>query len=134
MRPFFYNMEVIKAYDDGSILEKEVISLSPEDIIAKFQNGVKNLTALSLQTNIPTELTVPNFILNGFKNLAAIGLQIDHKFKQLQGAQSHAPAAEHKEHAKKDDKKEEKPKKEEKVVEAPKEEEPEVDMGGLFDF
>jgi hypothetical protein len=41
-------MDVIAAYDSGSVLDKDVISLSPDDILAKFSEGVKNLTAVSV--------------------------------------------------------------------------------------
>lgn len=131
MKPFFYNMLVIAAYDNGAVLGKDVIGLSPDDILQKFSQGVKNLTALSLQANIPTEASVPHFVTNAFKNLAAIGMQVNYKFKQIADAGKAAPAA--KKEEKKEDKKKEEPKKE-----APKQEEPpkeeEVDMGGLFDF
>lgn len=74
-------MEIISAYDNGSVLDKDIISLSYDDILEKFSEGVKNLTAISLEANIPTELAVPHFITNAFKNLAAIGLQTNYKFK-----------------------------------------------------
>lgn len=48
MKPFFYNMSVIACYDSGAVLDKDVISLSPEDILSKFSEGVKNLTAISI--------------------------------------------------------------------------------------
>lgn len=48
IKPFFYNMNIISAYDSGSILGPEVISLSTNDILDKFRSGVKNLTALSM--------------------------------------------------------------------------------------
>jgi large subunit ribosomal protein LP0 len=86
IKPFQYGMEVIGAYDNGAILSKEVCAITSDEILSKFQSGVKNLTALSVQTGIATELTVPHFIVNAFKNLAAIGLQIDYKFKQILSA------------------------------------------------
>jgi len=46
----------------------------------------KNITALSLATKIPTELSIPHLVIDSFKNLAAIGLNINYQFAQLQGA------------------------------------------------
>jgi len=125
-------MEVIGAYDNGAVLSKEVCAITPEEIISKFQSGVKNLTALSVQSGIATELTVPHFVSNAFKNLAAIGLQIDYKFKQIANAQAAsatvvaAPKVEKKEApaAKKVEVKKEEPKEEEEDFGG---------MGGLFD-
>ena len=43
-------MNVFSCYDNGAILNQDVISLSPSDIIGRFQAGVKNLAAISLET------------------------------------------------------------------------------------
>ncbi len=110
MKPFFYNMQVIAAYDNGAVLSKEVIGLSPDDILEKFAVGVKNITALSLQANIPTEASAPHFVVNAFKNLAAIGMQIDYKFKQIANASAKSAAPAPKKEDKKDEKKKEEPK------------------------
>lgn len=75
VKPFSYGMEIISVYDDGSVLTPEVISISPDDIIRKFQTGVANITALSMELGIPTEASVPHLIANAFKNLAAISMQ-----------------------------------------------------------
>lgn len=88
-------MKVIAAYNNGSILNEEVISLSSEEIVKKFQSAVSNLTGLSLESGIPTQLSVPQFISNAFKNIAAIGLNINYQFAQLASAQS-APKVEEK--------------------------------------
>jgi len=130
IKPFQYGMEVVGAYDNGAILSKEVCAITPEEILSKFHAGVKNLTALSLQTGIATELSVPHFVINAFKNLAAIGLQIDYKFKQIATAQAAAAAAPKGGAAKEAAAA---PKKEAPKVEEPKEEEEDMDMGGLFD-
>jgi large subunit ribosomal protein LP0 len=130
IKPFQYGMEVIGAYDGGAVLSKEVCAITPDEILSRFQAGVRNLTALSLQTGIASELTVPHFIGNAFKNLAAIGLQIGYNFKQIANAQAAGAAAPAKDAgkaaapAKKEEPKKEEPK---------QEEEEEVDMGGLFD-
>jgi len=44
------------------------------------------LTGLSLATGIPTELSIPHLLIDSFKNLAAIGLNINYEFKQLKNA------------------------------------------------
>lgn len=41
-------MEVLCVYDNGSILTPEIVALSDTDILARFSNGLKNLTALSM--------------------------------------------------------------------------------------
>merc|ERR1712072_1067583 len=97
--------------------------ISFKDVYTKFQQGTKNLTALSLETGCATELSVPHAILDSFKNLAAIGVETGYMFDALKGAQSSGPADSG---AKKDA-----PKQEAAKVEAPVEEaEEDVDLGG----
>jgi len=94
MRPFMYGMEVISCYDEGTVLEKTVLSINADSIVNRFQTGVRNVVAISLQTGIPTSVSIPHNISNAFKNLAAIGLQINYNFAQISGAgSSSAPAA-----------------------------------------
>lgn len=93
IKPFFYGMEVISVYDDGSILGQDVLSISPAEIISKFQVGASNITALSLELGIPTEASVPYMIANAFKNLAAISVETSYKLAELDALQSAAATA-----------------------------------------
>jgi hypothetical protein len=43
-------MNVFACYDNGSILGKEIVSLSPDTIFSAFATGVKNIAAISLET------------------------------------------------------------------------------------
>jgi large subunit ribosomal protein LP0 len=88
-----YGMEVLSCYDDGSILDKQVLQINPDSLISKFENGVRNITALSLQAGLPTQVSIPHMVVNAFKNLAAIGLQVNYKFAQISGTATAAPAA-----------------------------------------
>ena len=85
-------MEIIAVYDDGSILTPEVIAISPDDIIKKFQTGASNITALSLELGIPTEASIPYMIANAFKNLAAISMETPYKLAELESLATAAPA------------------------------------------
>lgn len=77
-------MEILKVYDDGSILTPDVVSLTPDDILKKFCEGVANISGLSLELGIPTECSVPHLIANAFKNLAAISLETPYKLAALE--------------------------------------------------
>jgi hypothetical protein len=43
-------MNVFACYDSGSILGKDIVSLSPNTIFSSFATGVKNIAAISLET------------------------------------------------------------------------------------
>jgi large subunit ribosomal protein LP0 len=136
IKPFKYGLSIKTVYDNGTVYDAKVLDLSDEDIVARFQVGVKNIAALGLQIGYPTIASVPHSLIRGYKNLLAIAVSTDYTFKQAESIKKYlenpsafaaaAPAATSAAPAK--GAKEEKPKEEEK-----KEEEDE-DMGfGLFD-
>lgn len=95
IKPFDYGMTVRCAYDNGSVLSLEIVGLTEKDVLSQFANGVRNLTALSLESGHATQLSVPHSIIGAFKNLAAIGLEVNYLFDQLKNAStgSATPAA-----------------------------------------
>lgn len=58
------------------------MDIKPEDLRAKFVDGIKNIAAVSLQIGYPTVASVPHSIANGFKNLLAIAAVTDIDFAQ----------------------------------------------------
>lgn len=122
--PFSYGLLIEQVYDSGSIFSPNILDIKPEDLRAKFQQGVANLAAVSLSIGYPTLASVPHSIANGFKNLLALAAVTEVDFKEAQtikdfiadpskfvaAAATVAPAAAagaKKEEAKKEEKKEE---------------------------
>lgn len=122
--PFSYGLLIEQVYDSGSIFSPNILDIKPEDLRAKFQQGVANLAAVSLSIGYPTLASVPHSIANGFKNLLALAAVTEVDFKEAQtikdfiadpskfvaAAAAVAPAAgagAKKEEAKKEEKKEE---------------------------
>jgi large subunit ribosomal protein LP0 len=129
LKPFQYGIEMKFVYDDGSIMTPEVFNMSPDEIIGKFRKGCNNLASISLNLGMPNELSIPHMIINGFKNVAAIGLETGLKFKQLDSLTSGGPAPA----AKKDEVKAAPKKDEKKVVEEKPVEDDMAPIGGMFD-
>ena len=116
------------------------MDIKPEDLRAKFVNGVKNIAAISLQIGYPTVASAPHSIVKGFRNLLAIAAVTNVEFEQAKQMKEYlkdpskfaaaaAPVAA-------EPAKQEAPKKEEKKEEKKKEEsdDEDGDMGfGLFD-
>jgi len=92
IKPFQYGIEMKYVYDDGSIMTPEVFNMSPDEILGKFRKGVNNLASISLSLGLPNEVSIPHMIVNGFKNIASIGLETGLKFKQLESLGSGGPA------------------------------------------
>jgi large subunit ribosomal protein LP0 len=93
IEPFQYGMKVLSVYEDGSILNAEVIALTPEDICANFTKYVNNISAMSLALGLPVECSVPHMIANGFKNIAAFSLESGFKIEALEKACAAGPVA-----------------------------------------
>lgn len=41
--PFKYGMKVLHVYDDGDMLDKELVGMTPGDYAAKFQSALRNV-------------------------------------------------------------------------------------------
>jgi len=135
--PFSYGLAVQMVYDSGTIFEPKILDIKPEDLLAKFLEGVANVAALCLTIGYPTLASTPHMLVNGFKNLLAIAAETSIEFEQANTVKEYlkdpskfvaaaaAPAAASAGSAPAAEKKEE-------VVE--EEEESDDDMGfGLFD-
>jgi len=133
--PFSYGLLIQSVYDSGTIFAPEVLDITPDDLRARFMQGVRNVAAVSLKIGYPTAASAPHSIVNGLKNLVAVAISTDISFKAADMAKEYlkdpskfasaAPAAGKGASPAKEAKKEEK--KEES-------EEEDEDMGfGLFD-
>ena len=130
IRPFSYKMGIKKVYEDGQVFNPEILDITPQDILKRFQQSINNMASISLASGYVTRPAVPHILINSFKNLAAVTFESDYTFPQADKLKEAAKNAVHAaptagaaaSSA---------PAKVEKVEEV-KEEEADVDMGGLF--
>lgn len=127
IKPFSYGLEVNTLYDNGSIFGAEILDIDDEAMAKSFAAGVATIAAVGLAVGYPTLASLPYSIINSFKEVLAVALEIEYDIPQVaalkaaaaapKAAAPAAPAAA---------KEEAKP--------AKKEESEEEDMGlGLFD-
>jgi len=83
--PFSYGLTVKQVYDSGACFDPAILDIKPEDLRAKFVEGVRNVAAISLQIGYPTVASAPHSIVNGFKNLLAIAAATEIEFAQAKG-------------------------------------------------
>jgi len=134
--PFTYGLKIRQVYDSGTVFSPEILDITPEDLRAKFLEGVRNVASVSLAIGYPTIASAPHSIANGLKNLIAIAVETEITFKAAEKTKEYlkdpskfasAVAAPVSASPKKGDSKKEEKKKEES-------EEEDEDMGfGLFD-
>jgi len=82
--PFNYGLLVEMVYDSGTTFEPKILDIKPEDLRAKFMEGVSCLAAVCLSIGYPTVASVPHSIVNGFKNLLAVAAVTDIEFKEAE--------------------------------------------------
>jgi len=80
--PFTYGLILRQVYDQGSVYSPDVLDITPDDVLAKFLAGVRNVAAVSLEIGYPTVASVPHSIVNGFKKLLAVSVVTTYTFKE----------------------------------------------------
>jgi len=84
IQPFSYGLAVQQVYDNGAIYSPEVLDVTTEELLARFQQGVNNVAAVSLEIGYPTKASIPHSIVNAFKNLLAVAAETDVEFKEAE--------------------------------------------------
>jgi large subunit ribosomal protein LP0 len=84
IQPFSYGLVVQEVYDNGSIYTPEVLDITTDELRSRFQQGVRNVAALSLAIGIPTKASAPHSVANAFKNLLAVAAVTDVTFTQAE--------------------------------------------------
>jgi len=84
IKPFAYGLQILSVWDNGSVYGPEVLELTDEAILGKFNAGVKNIAALGLQIGYPTIASLPHSVIRGYKNVLSIALGTDYSFPQAQ--------------------------------------------------
>eukprot|EP01125_Pyxidicula_operculata_P022850 TRINITY_DN9625_c0_g1_i1.p1 TRINITY_DN9625_c0_g1~~TRINITY_DN9625_c0_g1_i1.p1 ORF type:complete len:314 (-),score=92.61 TRINITY_DN9625_c0_g1_i1:79-1020(-) len=84
IRPFEYGLRITAVYDDGAIYSPKVLDMTDDDIVARFGAGLRNVASLSLEIGFPTYAALPHAVTAAFKNILAVGLEVDGvEFAQL---------------------------------------------------
>merc|ERR1712173_159616 len=78
--PFSYGLKVNTCFDDGSVFDPEVLDITDDDIVKRFQESVNNVAAVSLKIGYPTVVSAPHSIANGLKKLLAVAAATDITF------------------------------------------------------
>ncbi|KAL3071894.1 hypothetical protein niasHS_008230 [Heterodera schachtii] len=84
IQPFSYGLVVEQVFDNGAVYSPDVLDVTTADLLARFQQGVLNVAALSLGIGYPTKASAPHLIANAFKNLLAVAAETDVTFKEAE--------------------------------------------------
>lgn len=85
IKPFWYGLQILHVYDNGSVYGAAVLNMTDDDMREKVQSGIANIAALSLALGIPTKASFPHVVVNAFKDILAISVGTDYDFKDFKG-------------------------------------------------
>jgi len=84
IQPFSYGLVVQQVYDNGSVYAPEVLDMTRDELRSRFQQGVRNIAAISLAIGYPTKAAIPHMVANAFKNLLAVAAITDITFAEAE--------------------------------------------------
>merc|ERR1719219_370320 len=87
--PFAYGLVVENIYDNGAVFAPEVLDITDEQLLSKFQLGISNVASVSLEIGYCTQASVPHSIINGFKNVLAVAVEADIDFPRADAVKAY---------------------------------------------
>jgi large subunit ribosomal protein LP0 len=77
IEPFTYGLILKKVYDNGSLFDAKVLDITDDVLTAKFAEALGKLAALSLAMGFPIQASVPHSIVNAYKVMLAITIELE---------------------------------------------------------
>lgn len=77
IEPFTYGIVIKQVYDNGSLFDAKVMDITDDVLAAKFGEALSLMASLSLALGFPTQASVPHSIVNAFKTILAITIQLE---------------------------------------------------------
>jgi len=87
INPFYYGLIIQYIWDQGSVYSAEVLNLTQQDKINRFQEGIANVAAVSLALGWTTKASFPHVLMNAFKDILAVSVGTDYDFDEFNGKQ-----------------------------------------------
>ncbi len=76
IEPFSYGLVLKAVYDNGSLFDAKVLDITDEVLAAKFCQALNALASISLAIGFPTQASVPHSIVNAFKAILAVTIEL----------------------------------------------------------
>lgn len=76
IEPFTYGLVLKAVYDNGSLFDAKVLDITDDVLAAKFSAALASLASLSLALGFATQASVPHSVVNAFKAILAITIEL----------------------------------------------------------
>ena len=77
IEPFTYGLVLAKVYDNGSLFDAKILDITDEVLAGMFVQSLNLVASLSLALGFPTQASVPHSIVNAYKAILAITIQLE---------------------------------------------------------
>lgn len=77
IEPFSYGMVLKAVYDNGSLFDAKVLDITDEVLAFKCCEALNMIASLSLVMGMPTEASVPHSVVNAYKAVLAITINLE---------------------------------------------------------
>lgn len=78
IEPFTYGMVLKSVYDNGSLFDAKVLDITDDVLASKFAEALNVIASLSLVLGYPTQASIPHSIVNAYKAVLAITMELEH--------------------------------------------------------
>jgi len=84
MKPFQFGVTLQMVYQDGHVYNARFLDITDTKLTNKFLDAAENVTAIGREIGVPTESSIPVMFNETFKNIAALCVDIDFDFPELE--------------------------------------------------
>lgn len=77
IEPFSYGVILKKVYDNGSLFDAKVLEITDDVLASQFCEALNVLASLSLAAGYPTQASVPHSVVNAFKAILSVTIELD---------------------------------------------------------
>lgn len=89
IRPFFYGLKVVQAFEDGSLYAAAVLDISAESLRNSFNQGCRKVAAISLALGLPNITSVPHSLLNALNAVVSVSIETAYTIKQAEAIKAY---------------------------------------------
>eukprot|EP01116_Phalansterium_solitarium_P001751 TRINITY_DN11569_c0_g1_i1.p1 TRINITY_DN11569_c0_g1~~TRINITY_DN11569_c0_g1_i1.p1 ORF type:complete len:322 (-),score=102.53 TRINITY_DN11569_c0_g1_i1:177-1142(-) len=82
IRPFSYGLTITSVYDNGSVFEPELLTLTDADVLRSFSAAVSQVVAISLASSHLTLPAVPQAVIKAYSDILAVAVETETKFER----------------------------------------------------
>merc|ERR1712169_131578 len=80
--PFTYGMKVQQVYEEGQSFSPDVLDVEESQLLKALSSAIATITT-SLATNYPTLPSVIHSLINGYKKVISVALEIDYSWEAI---------------------------------------------------